>query len=65
MPGRRFLRRAATALGILLAGAGLWQLGAAGTIHAKAWLAQVLLSGFLERHARSPTACGFVFLGLP
>ena len=44
MPGRRFLRPAATALGILLAGAGLWQLGAAGTIHAKAWLAQVLLT---------------------
>ena len=43
MPGRRFLRRAAAALGILLVGAGLWQLGAAGTIHAKAWLAQVLL----------------------
>ena len=44
MPGRRFLRRAATALGILLVGAGLWQLGTAGTIHAKAWFAQVLLT---------------------
>ncbi len=43
MPKRRFLRHAATALGFLLVGAGLWQLGAAGTIHAKAWLAQVLL----------------------
>jgi sortase A len=43
VPGRRILRHAATALGILLAGAGLWQIGAAGTIHAKAWLAQVLL----------------------
>jgi len=44
MPGRRFLRHAATALGILLVGAGLWRIGAAGTIHAKAWLAQVLLT---------------------
>ncbi len=43
MSRRRFLRHAATALGILLVGAGLWQLGSAGTIHAKAWLAQVLL----------------------
>ncbi len=43
MSRRRFLRRAAAALGILLVGAGLWQLGAAGTIHAKAWLSQVLL----------------------
>lgn len=45
VPRRRFLRHAAAALGILLAGAGLWQLGAAGAIHAKAWLAQ----GLLER----------------
>jgi sortase A len=44
MPGRRFLRHAAAALGILLVGAGLWQLGTAGTIHAKAWFAQVLLT---------------------
>ena len=43
VPRRRFLRHAAAALGILLAGAGLWQLGAAGAIHAKAWLAQGLL----------------------
>ncbi len=43
MPGRRLLRHAVAGLGLLLAGAGLWQLGAAGTIHAKAWLAQVLL----------------------
>ena len=44
MPGRRFLRHAAAALGVLLAGAGLWQIAAAGTIHAKAWLAQALLT---------------------
>ncbi len=43
MPGRRILRHAALGLGLLLAGAGLWLLGSAGAIHAKAWLAQVLL----------------------
>lgn len=43
MPGRRLLRHAVLGLGLLLAGAGLWQLGAAAAIHAKAWLAQVLL----------------------
>lgn len=40
---RRLLRPAVAALGLLLAGTGLWQLGAASVIHAKAWLAQVLL----------------------
>lgn len=43
MRGRRLLRHAVAGLGLLLAGTGLWQLGAAGAIHAKAWLAQVLL----------------------
>jgi sortase A len=42
--GRRLLRHAATALAVLLAVAGLWQIAAAGTILAKAWLAQVLLA---------------------
>jgi len=37
-------RRLAVAAGFLLLGFGGWQLGAAGYIHAKAWLAQVLLS---------------------
>ncbi len=40
---RRSLRYAGAGLGLLLAGTGLLQLGAAGAIHAKAWLAQVLL----------------------
>jgi sortase A len=40
---RAIFRRAATAFGILLVGVGLWQLGTAGAIHAKALLAQVLL----------------------
>lgn len=37
-------RRLAVAAGFLLLGFGGWQLGAAGYIHAKAWLAQALLS---------------------
>ena len=36
-------RPLALAAGLLLLGLGVWQLGGAGTIHAKAWLAQVLL----------------------
>jgi sortase A len=56
MPGRRILRHAATALGVLLAGAGLWQIGAAGTIHAKAWLAQVLLTRAWETTLAGATA---------
>lgn len=42
--GRQGWRRLAVAAGFLLLGFGGWQLGAAGYIHAKAWLAQVLLS---------------------
>jgi sortase A len=41
---RQGWRRLAGAAGFLLLGFGGWQLGAAGYIHAKAWLAQVLLS---------------------
>ena len=41
--GRHGWRRLAVAAGFLLLGFGGWQLGAAGYIHAKAWLAQVLL----------------------
>lgn len=40
MVSSRRVPLAAGALAVLL---GLWQLGSAGTIHAKAWLAQVLL----------------------
>ncbi len=42
--GRHRWRRLAAAAGFVLLGLGGWQLGAAGYIHAKAWLAQVLLS---------------------
>ena len=42
--GRQGWRRLALAAGFMLLGFGGWQLGAAGYIHAKAWLAQVLLS---------------------
>lgn len=37
-------RRLALAAGFMLLGAGGWELGAAGILHAKAWLAQALLS---------------------
>jgi sortase A len=36
-------RPSALAAGLLLLGLGVWHLGGAGTIHAKAWLAQILL----------------------
>jgi sortase A len=42
--GRQGWRRLAVAVGFMLLGFGGWQLGAAGYIHAKAWLSQVLLS---------------------
>ena len=42
--GRQGWRRLALAVGFMLLGFGGWQLGAAGYIHAKAWLSQVLLS---------------------
>ncbi len=42
--GRQGWRRLALAAGFMLLGFGGWQLGAAGYIHAKAWLSQVLLS---------------------
>ncbi len=42
--GRQGWRRLAVAAGFVLLGFGGWQLGAAGYIHAKAWLAQVLLN---------------------
>ena len=42
--GRQGWRRLALVAGFMLLGFGGWQLGAAGYIHAKAWLAQVLLS---------------------
>lgn len=42
--GRHGWRRLALAAGFLLLGLGGWQLGAAGYVHVKAWLAQVLLS---------------------
>ena len=42
--GRQGWRRLALAVGFMLLGFGGWQLGAGGYIHAKAWLAQVLLS---------------------
>ena len=42
--GRHGWRRLALAAGFMLLGFGGWQLGAAGYIHAKAWLSQVLLS---------------------
>jgi sortase A len=51
--GRHGWRRLAVAAGFLLLGFGGWQLGAAGYIHAKAWLAQVLLS-----HAWAETVAG-------
>lgn len=41
--GRQGWRRLALAVGFMLLGFGGWQLGAAGYIHAKAWLAQALL----------------------
>lgn len=50
---RQGWRRLAVAAGFLLLGFGGWQLGAAGYIHAKAWLAQVLLS-----HAWAETVAG-------
>jgi len=42
--GRQGWRRLALAAGFVLLGLGSWQLGAAGYIHVKAWLAQMLLS---------------------
>lgn len=42
--GRQGWRRLALAVGFMLLGFGGWQLGAAGYIHAKAWLAQALLN---------------------
>ena len=42
--GRQGWRRLALAAGVLLLGVGGWQLGAAGYVHAKAWLAQALLT---------------------
>ena len=42
--GRQGWRRLAVAVGFMLLGFGGWQLGAAGYIHAKAWLSQVLLT---------------------
>ena len=44
MRRRRSLRGAVAALGLVLVATGLWQLGSAGWIHAKAALAQVLLA---------------------
>ncbi|MCB1889440.1 MAG: class GN sortase [Rhodocyclaceae bacterium] len=40
---RRGLRAGALVLALMLAAGGLWQLGQAGYIQAKAWLAQVLI----------------------
>ncbi len=48
-PRRRFLPIAAAALGLALVLGGLWQVGWAGWIHAKAALAQVLLERAWER----------------
>lgn len=46
MPRRRTHtgRRLALAAGLVLLGLGAWQLGGAATLHAKAWLAQILLA---------------------
>lgn len=46
---RRVLPRAAAALGLVLVLGGLWQVGWAGWIHAKAMLAQVLLERAWDR----------------
>lgn len=43
LPVERRRRQIALAAAVLLAGLGFWQLGGAALIHAKAWLAQVLL----------------------
>ena len=52
-------RRLAVAAAFLLLGFGGWQLGAAGYIHAKAWLAQVLLSrAWAETLAGDPRTDG-------